>query len=136
VQRAASAAESQSEYDDPMPPVPARLTVARDLPTDVRQRQIYVSLDGQPWATLVFGESATREITPGPHAVRAHNTLVWKTLRFDAQPGEEVTFDVANRPGRGFMSAMALLGVGPLFLTFERRRADAGVSGGNPVTSA
>jgi hypothetical protein len=99
----------------------ARVTVSRNLPIDVQQRQIYVSLDGQTWATLLFGEAATREIPAGPHVIRAHNTLVWKTLQFDAQPGEHVEFDIANRPGRFLLSALALLGVGPLFLTFEKR---------------
>jgi len=119
-----------------MPPAVARLTVVRDLPEDVRQRQIFISLDGERWATLVFGQSATREIPPGPHRIRAHNTLVWKTRTFEAQPGEQVAFDVANRPGRGFLSAMAVLGVGPLFLTFDRRRASPSAAEGNPVTSA
>ena len=99
----------------------ARVTVFRNLEADVRERQIYVSLDGQPWATLVFGQSATREIPPGPHSLRANNTLVWKTVEFEAHPGEQVEFDLANRAPRGFLSAMALLGVGPLFLTFARR---------------
>jgi hypothetical protein len=101
--------------------LPARLTVARHLPIDVQQRQIFLSLDGQPWTALVFGESATRDIPPGPHRLRAHNTLVWKTVAFDAVPGEQIVFDAANRPGKSLLSALALLGVGPLFLTFERR---------------
>jgi hypothetical protein len=114
--------------------VSARLTVSRNLPIDVRQRQIFVALDGAPWATLVFGESSSKEIAPGPHTIRAHNTLVWKTLTFDAQPGEEVTFDVASRPVLGFFSAMALLGVGPLLMTFVRRRASV-TADGDPVIS-
>ena len=99
----------------------ARVTVSRNLDIDVRQRQIYLSLDGQPWATLLFGQTATREIPPGAHTVRANNTLVWKTLEFVAQAGEHVEFDLANRPPRGFIGVMALLGVGPLMMTFERR---------------
>jgi hypothetical protein len=119
-----------------MPPAAAHLTVARNLPIDVRQRQIFIAVDGARWATLVFGESVTREIPSGSHTLRAHNTLVWKTLTFEAQPGEHAAFDVANRPGRGFLSAMALLGVGPLFLTFEQRRASADPLEGHPVTLA
>jgi hypothetical protein len=99
----------------------ARVTVTRNLPEDVRQRQVYVSLDGQPWATLLFGQSATREIPPGAHRIRANNTLVWKTLSFDAEPGGHVEFEIANRPGRLSLSVLALLGVGPLFLTVRRR---------------
>ncbi|HYN08684.1 MAG TPA: hypothetical protein VES67_14980 [Vicinamibacterales bacterium] len=45
-----------------MPSAGATLTVTRNLPTDVQLRQTYVSLDGAPLATLVFGESVTREI--------------------------------------------------------------------------
>jgi hypothetical protein len=99
---------------------PATLTVTRKLPVDVQQRQIYVSLDAAPFATLLFGESVTREIEPGRHRIRAHNTLVWKTLTFDAGPAERVEFVVANRPGRWLLPALAVLGVGPLFLTFEK----------------
>src|SRR5690349_14422429 len=58
-----------------MPPVAARLTVSRNLPIDVRQRQIFVAVDGESWATLVFGQSASREIAPGSHTIRVHNTL-------------------------------------------------------------
>jgi hypothetical protein len=96
------------------------LTVTRNLPTDVGQRQVYVSLDGQPLATLLYGQSITKEIAPGAHRIRANNTLVWKTLAFDAAPGEHVEFVLANRAGRWSFSALALIGVGPLFLTFER----------------
>ena len=103
-----------------MEPQHARLTVTRNLPTDVGQRQVYVSLDGKPFATLVFGQSVTREIDPGPHRLRANNTLVWKTLAFDAVPGEHVEFVLANRTGRWSFSSLALIGVGPLFLNFER----------------
>jgi len=100
--------------------VPARLTITRNLPTDVRQRQVYVTLDGEPLATLLFGETVTREIDPGAHRIRANNTLVWKTLEFEAAPGEHLEFILANRTGRWSFSSLALIGVGPLFLTFER----------------
>ena len=100
---------------------PARVTVHRTLPIDVGQRQVFLSLDGETWATLLFGQSATKEIAPGAHRVRAHNTLVWKTQTFDARAGEHIEFVIANRPGRWSFSALALIGVGPLFLTFERQ---------------
>jgi hypothetical protein len=99
----------------------ARVSVSRNLPEDVRQRQVYVSFDGQAWATLLFGQSATREVAPGTHRIRANNTLVWKTVAFEVGPGEHVQFDIANRPGRLSLSVLALLGVGPLFLTIRKR---------------
>jgi hypothetical protein len=103
-----------------MDPVSARLTVARTSPDDVGQRQIVLALDRQPLATLLAGESVTREIPAGAHRLRAHNTLVWKTVAFDAAPGEHVQFSTVNRAGPGSMALVALLGVGPLYVTLER----------------
>ena len=98
----------------------ARVTVARALPIDVKQRQIILTLDGRPLETLLFGESVTREIEPGEHWIRANNTLVWKTLEFTAKPGEHVSFATGNRAGFGTYPLLALLGTGPLYLVFER----------------
>jgi hypothetical protein len=102
-----------------------RLTVERTSPEDVRHRQIVVSLDGSPFATLLFGESASRDITAGRHRLRAHNTLMWKTVEFDVAPGEQVRFMAVNRAGLGTMALVGLLGVGPLYVTLERLQAPA-----------
>ena len=98
----------------------ARVTVTRRDPADVKDRQIVVSLDGEPLATLMYGEEVSREIPTGPHRLRAHNTLFWKTLDLDLAPGEHARFRAVNRAGVGTYSLLGLLGVGPLFLTFER----------------
>ena len=79
-----------------------------------------LALDGEPLATLLFGERVIREIAPGHHRLRAHNTLVWKTVEFDASPGEQIRFSTVNRAGFGSMALVALLGVGPLYVTLER----------------
>lgn len=110
-----------------MPPAredSARLTVDRMSPDDVKTRQVVLSLDGEPFATLLFGERATREIRAGRHRLRGHNTLVWKTVEFDARPSEHVRFGIVNRAGLGSMALVALLGVGPLYVTLERLPAD------------
>jgi hypothetical protein len=99
---------------------PARLTVERTSPDDVQTRQVVLSLDGERFAVLLFGERASREIPPGHHVLRGHNTLVWKTMEFDAHPGEHVRFRIVNRAGLGSMGLVALLGVGPLYVTLER----------------
>jgi hypothetical protein len=103
-----------------MPAAAARLTVDRMGTEDVGTRQVVLSLDGETMATLLFGQRTSREITPGRHRLRAHNTLVWKTVEFDAKPGEHVRFSTVNRAGFGSMALVALLGVGPLFVTLER----------------
>ena len=99
---------------------PARITISRKDAKDVRDRQIVVSLDGESLATLLFGQEATRELAPGEHRLRAHNTLFWKTLEVSLAPGEHARFSVVNRAGTGTYSLLGLLGVGPLYLTFER----------------
>ena len=98
----------------------ARITVVRRHATDVRDRQIIVSVDGARLGTLLFGDTATAEVEPGAHRVRAHNTLFWRTLDVDLQPGEHARFVAINRPGFGTYSLLGLLGAGPLYLTFER----------------
>jgi hypothetical protein len=98
----------------------AVVTVERRDPADVRIRQVVVTLDGEAFATLLFGETATRPISPGPHRLRVHNTLVWKTVTFDAAAGEHVRFRAVNRAGLGSMTLVALLGAGPLYVTVER----------------
>jgi hypothetical protein len=99
---------------------PARITITRKDPADVKDRQVLVSLDGQSFGTLMYGEDVSREVPPGPHRLRAHNTLFWKTLDLDLAPGEHARFRAVNRAGVGTYSLLGLLGVGPLFLTFER----------------
>ena len=70
----------------------AHVAVTRTNPADVAQRQIIVSIDGGPKKTLLFGESATFDVEPGEHKLRAHNTLVWKTVRFRdrGRPGRDL----------------------------------------------
>lgn len=98
----------------------ARITIARKDPGDVRDRQIVVSIDGEPLATLLFGQEATREVAAGPHRLKAHNTLFWRNLEADLQPGEHARFSVVNHAGAGTLSLLGVLGVGPLYLKFER----------------
>ena len=89
---------------------------------DVQDRQIVVSLDGEPLATLLYGKEVIREVPAGKHRLRAHNTLFWKTIDFELAPGEAARFRVINRAGAGTFSMLGLLGAGPLFLTFEREQ--------------
>ena len=98
----------------------ARLVVSRTLDIDVAQRQVYVMLDDENIATLLFGQSVTREIAPGPHRLRLNNTLVKKTVEFEAAPGETIAFRFANRAGRFALPFLAVMGVAPLFLTVKK----------------
>jgi hypothetical protein len=102
----------------------ATITITRRSPEDVRQRQVFVSVDGESFAALLYGESHTGDVPAGPHRIRAHNTLVWKTVDLDVKPGEHVRFRIVNRPGWGTYALLSLLGTGPIYLTFERETSD------------
>jgi hypothetical protein len=41
-------------------------------------------------------------------------------VEFDLAPGEHVRYLTVNRAGFGSMALVALLGVGPLYVTLER----------------
>jgi len=99
---------------------PARLLVTRSSERDVKNRQIFASLDGESIGDILFGEKIDKAIPPGPHYVRFHNTLFWKTIDFEAKPGETVHFETVNYAGRGFLHIVLIIGVAPLFLAVER----------------
>ncbi len=99
---------------------PASVTVTRTSEEDFKSRQVVVSIDGEHTATLLWGDSITKDLEPGPHRMRIHNTCVWKTIEFTLAAGQQAFFEVINRPGFGTVGMMVLLGVGPLYLTIRR----------------
>lgn len=99
---------------------PASLTVVRTSEQDFKGRQIIVTLDGKPLGQLMYGETLTTDLDPGPHRVRFNNTFVWKTVDFTVKMGEQIRFEVINRPGRLTYPMLVLMGVGPLYLTVKR----------------
>jgi hypothetical protein len=106
-----------------LPAEVARVTVTRTEAIDVRDRQIVLTIDGEPLATLMFGQQVTKDVTAGRHRLKAHNTLFWRNIELDLRPGEHARFVVVNRAGTGTLSLLGMLGVGPLYLTFERQDA-------------
>jgi hypothetical protein len=112
--------------DEPVDPLtlqgafPASVTVTRTSQEDFKSRQLIVWIDGERVGDLLFGDSVTRDLEPGPHRIRVSNTLVWKTVHFTVKPGEQVIFEAINRPGWGSWPMLIVLGVGPLFVTVRR----------------
>jgi hypothetical protein len=100
-------------------PAATKVTIHRTSPEDEGSRQILISIDGQYVGQLLYGETLTRTVTPGPHKVTANNTLVWKTLALDAVPGSHVHFTVWNRTWGGSLMRMffVFFGAAPLALT-------------------
>jgi hypothetical protein len=99
---------------------PSFITVRRTSKQDVGERHVVVSVDGRKLADLLYGQRLTRELEPGHHRLKVHNTLVWKTLEFDLAPGEHIHFTTANRLGSGAWQLLMLIGAGPLYVTLER----------------
>ena len=99
-----------------------KVTIARASPEDVKTRQLVVSIDGQNIATLMWGDSVTRELPAGPHRLRVHNTLVWKTMEFTLAPSEEAVFEAINRTGNLTFFLVSALGTGPLYVTLRRAK--------------
>ena len=99
---------------------PASVTITRTSEADFKSRQLIVWVDGRRVATLLWGDSISCELEPGPHQVRVSNTLVWKTLEFTIGPGEQVCFEAINRMGPGSIFFVVLMGIGPLYVTLKR----------------
>jgi hypothetical protein len=99
---------------------PASVTVTRTSEQDYKVRQLVVSIDGEHAGTLLWGDSLTRELGPGRHRIRVHNTLVWKTLEFVLGHGEQAFFEAINRTGPGTLAMTLVLGLGPLYVTLRR----------------
>ena len=83
-------------------PSAAWLTIQRTSAEDIKERELYVSLDGARLGILKYGDSATVPISAGHHELRVHNTLSRKKMQFDAEPRQHVRFKSANVPGKGF----------------------------------
>jgi hypothetical protein len=99
---------------------PATITISRTDPADIGHREIFVALDGQSIGILKQGDTITREVAPGTHRLRAHNTLFWKNVDLTVQPGDQIRFRAINKAGWGTYSVLGWIGAGPLYLTFER----------------
>lgn len=99
---------------------PARVSIARTSPRDVGYREVFVELDGESLPALRAGAALTREVAPGPHVLRVHNTLFRKRLAIELRPGEHARFLVVNRSGFATTFLNGILGGGPLYLDVER----------------
>lgn len=99
---------------------PTSITITRTSDDDWKSRQLVVSIDGRRIAELLWGDSILHELEPGPHVLRVHNTLVWKTATFSVAPGEQVFFEAVNRAAASTYLLLPILGIGPLYVTLRR----------------
>jgi FtsP/CotA-like multicopper oxidase with cupredoxin domain len=103
----------------------ATLTVTRSHPQDVQDRIVNLWLDGEPLGKLKYGTTVTREIEPGVHTLKAHNTLFGTTATFDAGPGEQVRYRCQNGLTSGGIVMVLMLGVAYLRVRLEREVGDS-----------
>ena len=96
------------------------VTISRAHPSDCGQRQVFARLDGGERVALVYGDSFTKEVTPGSHHLRVHNTLFWKNVHFAIEPGEHLEFIIINSARWWTYGMVGALGSAPLFLTVQR----------------
>ena len=101
---------AEAERADLMDDLRSFVTISRNHPDDVGERQVYAKLDDHA-STLLFGS----------HHLRVHNTLVWKNIRFTVEPGEHLEFIVVNTARWWTWGVAGVLGAAPLFLKVERR---------------
>ena len=99
---------------------PTSLTITRTSEEDWKSRQLVVSIDGKPVGELLWGDSIWCELEPGPHRLRVHNTLVWRTVEFVLSPGEQVFYEAVNRAAASTYLLLPWLGIGPLYVTLRR----------------
>jgi hypothetical protein len=100
---------------------PSRLVITRDHPQDIQDRPVYLWIDGEKWdAVLKYGKTFERELAPGPHHVKASNTLFSTKVAFDAAPGETVRYRCENGLTGGGMVMVLMMGVAYLRVRLTR----------------
>jgi hypothetical protein len=95
--------------------------IVRDHPQDVQDRPVYLWIDGEKWdGALKYGKTFTRQIAPGHHTVKAHNTLFGDTVAFDAAEGETVRYSCENGLSPGGIVMTLFMGVAYLKVRLKR----------------
>ena len=100
---------------------PGQIRVYRDFAKDIGFREAVLYLDGEQVGNVDYKHVFECPVKPGSHTLRAFNRVMHsKTIEFDVQPGERVTFQVANVGGFFFKIAMLLcMGIPKIRLSIE-----------------
>jgi hypothetical protein len=100
----------------------ATLVIIRDHPQDIQDRPVYLYIDGEKWeGVLRYGTTFTRDLAPGPHTVKAHNTLFSHSVQFNAAAGETVRYRCENGLTGGGMVMVLMMGVAYLRVRLTRQ---------------
>jgi hypothetical protein len=110
-----------SDSPDSAQGAPAHLVITRDHPQDVQDRPVYLWIDGEKLERpLKYGKTIERDLAPGSHTIKAHNTLFGDTVAFDAAPGETVRYRCENGLSPGGMVMVLMMGVAYLKVKLKR----------------
>ncbi len=101
------------------PEAQASITIRRNSPQDIQQRQIIVKLDGDTVGELLFGDTISLPVNAGRHRLRVDNTWNWKTLELDVAAGDHLKFQTINRAGRLTWFLVSMFGAGPIHVSIE-----------------
>ena len=96
------------------------LEIVRDAPDDVQDRWVRIYIDDGPEEILRYGETLRRRLAPGPHRIKAHNTLSTDAIDIDAAGGQSVRIRCYNRIARG--GVLMMLTTGFAFITVKLER--------------
>jgi hypothetical protein len=111
---------SSTDVAEPTDDLRSLVTLSRTHPTDVGDRHVFVKLNDTK-VRLSYGDSFTAELKPGAHHLRAHNTLVWKNLKFTLEAGEHLEFVNINSARWWTWGVAGVLGSAPLYLSIAKR---------------
>ena len=97
----------------------AQVTVTRNSPDDVQTRQIFVYLDGEQQAELMFGDGITFPVSPGRHVLRVDNTWNHKDVDIEVSTGSDLRFVAKSRAGNFSRFLLVAFGAGPIYVSIE-----------------
>ena len=106
------------------PAASAEITVTRSCEDDVQTRQIFVFLDGEQKAELMFGDSITISAPPGRHTLRVDNTWNHKDLDLDVAAGSDLRFITKSTAGQFSRFLLVAFGAGPIYVSIEPAPSD------------
>jgi hypothetical protein len=96
-----------------------QITVTRDSPDDAQTRQIFVYLDGQQKAELMFGEEIAIHAPAGRHVLRVDNTWNHKDLELNVSAGSDLRFVTKSSAGQFSRFLLVAFGAGPIYVSIE-----------------
>ena len=91
-------------------PRTATIEIFRDTQEDIQDRWVRLFVDDAPAEILRYGETFRREVAPGRHRIKAHNTLSTHTLEVDLAAGQIVRIRCHNQFGKGGPLMMLTIG--------------------------